>query len=272
MPGLRSLFEEHDRWIDNYTGAFDKELQGILAAAVSRTVAALRDQLKIRDGVILQTAANARVLRTVDRLLAKAMNRAGYGALVQEFVDGFSGQLPFFDSMLDQISATLDRPLVAKYTAADRDAFASLQVSTADALESVMTGAAAKAQRKALFSVGALGFSDVVEGIATSFSRSISESQTLGATATSMFFRTIQDRGFASIEKGLKKGAVRYRFDGPRDKLTRPFCERMLRTTRTRPLTRVQIEGLENGQLPNPFVTGGGYNCRHQWVITEIKG
>ena len=35
--------------------------------------------------------------------------------------------------------------------------------------------------------------------------------------------------------------------------------------------TRAAIEALDNGQLPNPFITGGGYNCRHSWLAVESQ-
>lgn len=53
-----------------------------------------------------------------------------------------------------------------------------------------------------------------------------------------------------------------YAFVGPVDGLMRPFC----RAHVGRVYTRAEIEALDNGQLPNPFLTGGGYNCRHLWA------
>lgn len=51
-------------------------------------------------------------------------------------------------------------------------------------------------------------------------------------------------------------------YAGPIDAKTRPFCLRLVGKV----LTREDIDALDNGQLDNPFLTGGGYNCRHQWV------
>jgi hypothetical protein len=49
------------------------------------------------------------------------------------------------------------------------------------------------------------------------------------------------------------------------DALVRPFCREHL----GRVYTRDEIAELDNGQLPNVLLTGGGYNCRHVW--TEIS-
>jgi hypothetical protein len=49
---------------------------------------------------------------------------------------------------------------------------------------------------------------------------------------------------------------------GPADGKVRPFCAQHLGKV----YTRAAINRLDNGQLPNVFLTGGGYNCRHQFV------
>lgn len=56
-------------------------------------------------------------------------------------------------------------------------------------------------------------------------------------------------------------GARAYLYTGPIDGRIRPFCARLV----GRVLTRAAIDRLDNGQLPNSFLTRGGYNCRHQW-------
>ncbi|WP_291981922.1 hypothetical protein [Luteitalea sp.] len=58
------------------------------------------------------------------------------------------------------------------------------------------------------------------------------------------------------------RGAPLYVFVGPVDEVIRPFCLRHV----GRVYTRAEIDALDNGQLPNTFVTGGGYNCRHLWA------
>jgi hypothetical protein len=45
----------------------------------------------------------------------------------------------------------------------------------------------------------------------------------------------------------------------------RPFCHQHLGKV----FTRDEIDALDNKQLPNPFLTGGGYNCRHQFIAVS---
>lgn len=264
------IFGEQNRHIDSLVGAFDKELQGIVASAQAHTLAELQQRISVTDGKIDRTPANMRALRQVDDFFQQSMNRAGYGHLSEEFVKSFNGQMPYFREMLDAISAEIRQPLEVTFTKKDRDIFASQQITAVENLDAVVEGIATAAKKDALLTVGALNFSDLASTLAERFNRTITEASTLAETSMVMFYRTITDRGFAQIEAGLPKGAVRYRFEGPSDKLTRPFCKRTLARTKKEPMSRAQIDQLDNGQLPNCFITGGGYNCRHQWVITQL--
>lgn len=78
-------------------------------------------------------------------------------------------------------------------------------------------------------------------------------------TATASFFRTV------TVRKAEEAGFTRYQYFGPVDQVTRPFCARYAGKV----LTRDEIENLDNGQTPNPLITGGGYNCRHEWIPVE---
>jgi hypothetical protein len=53
-----------------------------------------------------------------------------------------------------------------------------------------------------------------------------------------------------------------FKYVGPRDRKTRPFCaERVGRI-----YTRAAIDEMDNGQLKPVATFGGGYNCRHSWA------
>jgi len=72
----------------------------------------------------------------------------------------------------------------------------------------------------------------------------------------STWYRTATDRAFQIIEKDLPAQEIWYECSGPDDKLTRPFCEHPLDANKT--YTRAEIEKMDNGQLPNVFLTGAG--------------
>lgn len=52
---------------------------------------------------------------------------------------------------------------------------------------------------------------------------------------------------------------------GPFDNKTRPFCQRHVGAVLTVP----EIEELDNGQTGDVLTTGGGWNCRHQWIAID---
>lgn len=78
-------------------------------------------------------------------------------------------------------------------------------------------------------------------------------------TATASFFRTV------TVRKSEDAGFTKFQYFGPVDSLTRPFCARYAGKV----LTKDEIQKLDNGQTPNPLITGGGYNCRHEWIPVE---
>jgi hypothetical protein len=268
----KEVVYEHDRYIENLVKIFSDELNAIAHSAQAKVTGVLVEKLKTTDGQIDVTAANRAILRRIDKMFADAMESAGYDQLVGEFVNSFQGQLPYFDQLLESISQTLKTPLVAKWEKSDLAAFAGQQAATMDTLLAVVDGAAVMAKRKALMNVNALSFKDLVEEIGSVFGRTVPESVGLAETSAAAFFRTVSDRGYQHIEESLPEGALKYRYEGPLDKLTRPWCRHTLTDTAAHSVTRAQIDKMDNGSsLSNPWFFGGGWRCRHQWILVGIS-
>lgn len=84
-----------------------------------------------------------------------------------------------------------------------------------------------------------------------------SKVQTLFDTQTSIYGRQIE--AVATENLGPNQAFL---YTGPVDGRTRDWClDRVGKV-----YTRAEIERMDNGQLPNPFLTGGGYNCRHSFL------
>ena len=79
--------------------------------------------------------------------------------------------------------------------------------------------------------------------------------QTLYDTAASIYGRQVEG------EAAGDDPSTTFAYMGPVDAKTRDFCLRHVGKV----YTRSQIDTLDNGQLSNVFLTGGGYNCRHVW-------
>jgi len=258
--------------IESLTSEFTNRLQRIIGQAQASITAQLQQELIIEQGVIQNTAGNRAVLRRFSTMFMETMDRAGYGTLVEAFVGQFPGQFQYFQQVIQEISETIKTPL-ARFEFSQRDLalFSSQQLSADTSLRGMVSRAAELAQQQSLFSVGGLPFRDLTSMIADRLSVSLGDATTLAGTSLSTFYRGIAARGFEIIERDstTTEEAMRYRYEGPVDKLIRPFCARLMKSQRT--YTREQITDMRNGQLPNPFVTGGGYNCRHQWIIQPDK-
>lgn len=79
--------------------------------------------------------------------------------------------------------------------------------------------------------------------------------RTLYDTSVSIYGRQVE-----ALQAGDDDTTV-FAYMGPADQKTRPFCLEHL----GRVYTRADLDQLDNGQLDNVFLTGGGYNCRHVW-------
>lgn len=263
---LITIQRAHNGWIDSLIANLETELNSILAVAQARTLAKLRDRLSVTDGKIDRSVKNTRTLRRFDALFMEEMNRAGFEHLLTEFVTQFPAQLRFFQDTLEVLSAAMKTPLPKlEFSARDLQVFADQGLSAKDSLEAVMGSIAARAKNKVLLSVGGLPFADLAESLAGYLQRALPEAVGLAETATATYYRIIADRGYQLVEKDLPEMEVRYKYAGPYDKLTRPFCRHLLELDKA--YTRAQIDKMSNGQIPNVFISAGGWRCRHQWLI-----
>lgn len=97
---------------------------------------------------------------------------------------------------------------------------------------------------------------DILDDLALALDRELPEIRRLYYTTTSVFGRQVE------ALKSSGDPDEPYLFVGPVDAKMRPFCARLVGKVRT----REQIDALDNGQLPDVFLTGGGWNCRHSFV------
>lgn len=80
--------------------------------------------------------------------------------------------------------------------------------------------------------------------------------QTLYDTSVSIYGRQVE-----ALQAG-DDPETPFAYMGPADGKTREFCLDHVGKV----YTRAQIDALDNGQIDNVFLTGGGYNCRHNWI------
>jgi len=266
VPDLQDIQRQHDRYIDSLIANFQRELDAITAGAMARTQAQLQETLSVTDGVIDRTAGNSRALRNLDSVILQEMDAGGFQKLLDELVAQFPGQLPYFQQVLDTLSASMDTPLPpVKFGPRDIQAFGAQAAVARDGIEAVMESIAGRVKNRVMLSVGGSKFADLVATLAESVQRGLPEVVGLAETATSTYYRVIADRGYQVIDAETP-GTLKYQFYGPFDSLTRPFCRRLLSSGKA--YTRVEIDHMNNGQIPNVFISGGGWRCRHQWLLS----
>lgn len=97
---------------------------------------------------------------------------------------------------------------------------------------------------------------EILADLRTVIDRTDAQIATLYDTTVSIYTRQVallDDDGSAE---------TRYRYTGPDDEKTRPFCDARVNQV----FTRAEIEAMDNGQIDNVLLSGGGYNCRHLWM------
>lgn len=264
---LQEIDRKHGVYFDELLADFGKRLDAIVEKSSAQIVALLEDKLSVDEGVLLATTPNLRALQNLGELYQSRMKANGLDALLRSFVQQFPNQLPLLTQTLAQISRGLNIPIAAAklLTPADQQALTIKSQQTLDGIRQVVADAGMLAKRRALAQVNGLKPRELERLIEKTFDISRGQSQTLAATGMAVFYRTATDRAFKAIEK---ETPLRFVYDGPDDVLTRPFCHELKMAMREgKSWTRDEIDAMNNGQLPDVFSTGGGYNCRHQWRI-----
>jgi hypothetical protein len=89
---LTDIHARQNASIDSVVAAFESHLKAIVDRAEIAVIAELQKKLATEDGVILRTPANSRLLRKIDDIFLKALDKEGYSRLVSAYVNSFAGQ------------------------------------------------------------------------------------------------------------------------------------------------------------------------------------
>lgn len=265
---LKDIDRRHGEYMDELLAQFEERLDRIIETATAQVLDNVIPRLKLNaDGDVPATIGNLRVLQNLDTQFQAAMKSAGYDSLTLAWVKQFPEQLPLLTDTLRTISKTLKVPLnVSALTKpAEQNVLLHQQSATLEGLRDIVVKVAINGKRKALAKVNGLEPRKLSDLIAKSFQVTDGQARTLAATGMATFYRVATARALDQVEK---ETPLRYVYDGPDDRLTREFCHRLKSDMQSgRSWTKAEIEAMDNGQLPNPFLSCGGYNCRHQWRI-----
>jgi hypothetical protein len=255
---LGAHVRKHNALIDSTVAQFDRGLRPILARAQASLIDELRGKLTVANGRIIRDRATQIALRSIARRFSQLMTEEGYDAHLARLSASFGRQVPMFEDVLELLG--VPKPT---WRALDKRYFADQARAGVLVLEDLVRGVGFSTYRSALLQIGGLAPRRLATLIADETGKTLGQASAIADTATTVFYRTIAARGYELIEKDSPKLA--YRFYGPRDKLNRPFCRKVIDAGKT--YTRAEIAKLRNANGTDPFTNGGGYRCRHQWII-----
>lgn len=268
---LEQHAERVDKRLESLVSGFDSSLSSVLSRAQVRVALSLQSKLSFEPGgVVRTTASNVRTLRSLPEIFRKALSEEGYDGLASGFLGTFDGTVPLFEEVLGTIVNTYQIKPVS-FTAADRAYFREIKQGVALNFEEMLDRTAQVARQNTLFSVGGQPFDKTAVQIAERLHTTLGQARTLASTGITTFYRTVAEQGYDKIEEALAPVGkeLRYTYMGPKDKLNRPFCSKLAsQALQGKTWTRAQIDRMDNEQIPDVFRTCGGFNCRHQWVIS----
>lgn len=239
-----------DRDITRQVAAFEADLYDVWRLLRERIVQ-ITNQLIAEGGRVISTRVNLGIARAAARELEATLAASGYAGLVEDALTTM-GALGKYQGLGQTTVARVER--AAAWTADSLDAFRQMKLT---ALLDVPAEVIRQVEQTLLRGVvGAQGRAELLNELLAQLDVSLPQARTIYETALSEFSR------IAVTSTSTGEAGEAFLYSGPIDGLTRPFClERVGKV-----FVRSDIEQMDNGQLDNTLITGGGYNCRHTWL------
>lgn len=233
--------------------AFAEELEETVKL-LNRRIRALLLQFQLEDGRLVSTQTNLERALSLRAELLRALEDAGVTELSRAGID----------EPLDRLAVRVLSNRIgdaAVLTPFDLDALAAFKELRLAQLLDLDADAAAAVWRTVLDGVvGARPVAQLLDDVEDVLESSAAEARTVYDTAVSTYSRQVDQLHATGEPDEL------FVYVGPADIKTRAFCERHV----GRVYARSEIDTMDNGQLPNVLLTGGGYNCRHAWKRVSV--
>ncbi len=257
MDPLDEHAVRHNRQIDSTVAWFERRLNAIVADAQARLTAELLGNLQQVDGrLVLGRDGLGQVVRIAQRFKS-LMNTAGFPRLISDLHEAYARQIPTLSEALKIMGLRAPRWGDADKAFFERNIEASNQT-----IAGVVDLVGQRAKQRALTSINGLRPADLAAVLAAELHKTGPQAAAIADTAITVHYRMIAARAFDKIEAAGP--ALEFKYYGPRDRLNRPFCQRLLSVDRV--YSRENIAQMDNGQGTDVFVACGGYRCRHQWL------
>lgn len=238
---------------DAAVAAFDADLRRVYRRLTLLLRAALREWDTDEDGRTVTSAANLLRVFALRRQARRMVREAGFDAValaaVADPLDALAARILAGQS----VGTTLGPNLT--------DLMAAWQELRLADLLAIADDAARTIQRVVLD--GTLGLRPIdrlILDVADVLGLSQRQARSTYDTAISVFSRQMEQAASTGDPDEL------FVYVGPVDERMRDFCETWIGKVRT----REAIAQLDNEQLPDVLLTGGGYNCRHLWKRVSV--
>ena len=236
---------------DRISAAFARQLAAVLKATERRLRALIREVEQGSRTAIVQAAQADRIRRQVRGVLRES----GFDVLVEGSTGGA------LDRMADRVLT--QRRLAQQSAALVGPATVRLQAFKDFHLDDLLEeGAQVTHQLRQAVTRTVLGSRTprrALSELERVVDRSAARVGTLYDTSISIYGREVE------MVLATSGPETPFAYFGPVDDRTRSFCLQRVGKV----YTRQQIDRMDNGQLGNVFLSGGGYNCRHTW--TEVS-
>jgi hypothetical protein len=230
-----------------------KVADAIGAAYATELARVLRDLERELRRLVLDAQAGsqtalARAVRAAKlrRELQTALTASGFGDLADTATSSS------LDRLVEQMGRLRGAAKLAAFTTSDQSRILALkEIARLDLLGAgeELSHALWRTLAQGLYSQRKVV--DLLDDLSDAVDLEESRLRTLYDTTVSVFGRQVE---------AMKSGPDDvFAYIGPVDGKLRPFCRQHVGKV----YTRAEIDALDNGQLPNTFLTGGGYNCRH---------
>lgn len=244
ISGLLSAAEQVAAVADDLGRTFAKELQRVQIDLERELRRLLVDA---QAGSRTATALAARGLQ-LRRQLREVLEAAGYDDLAATATTGG------LERMAKAVEKLTLAAKVAKFTSPDATRIAALKELARLDLLAVGDEVAVALWRSTVQGLFSLRPANaILDDLADVLDDEMPKVRTLYDTTTSVFGRQVEALKSSGEPDEL------FAYIGPADSKVRPFCATHLGKV----YSRKDIDAMDNGQLPNVFLTAGGWNCRH---------
>lgn len=248
---LLSAAERMAALTDTLSATFAAELAEVLRQTERRLVTLLR-QLEIDRASRVTRQAEVARLATLRDQIREALRGSGYDGLAETATSSA------FERMVATARASRAGSAAARFfTPLFGQRVDALRVLAASDLlhqGEVITQALYRVVRDGV--LGGAPAPVLLERLAETLDREVSEVRTLYDTATATFGRVMEQQASEGAADEL------FLYAGPVDAKMRPFCADQIGKV----YTREAIGQLDNGQRLDVLLTCGGWNCRHVWM------